>query len=252
VKENLPNFPRKLISPRHQVPSMDEEIVEITIHEYGPDVVTGMPEDQKIRWKDAITISRIHILEEFEPIGTQKLKTEDIIEELNKLPKCIRKHIGTVVLAPFNHIDDEDDNLILASADWAKAQITIYAIPLDRSGLKDKLAQNLTLAHEAGHIIDRNITQNTGLSSYYLSYTPLWSKAMCEDGKIKRTRSDIPSYLISPYAEKRQSIGEDFADSVMYFSHPDYRAFLKENYPNRYKILEDFLEPRIEQKSQNK
>ena len=216
-----------------------------TIREYGSDVISVMPKGQTMKWLETVHLG-VCILEEAEPIGAQNLTTEDIIDEINKLPKSIRKHIVSVVLSPFIHANDADgevDNPIFASADWSKAQITIYAIPIERCVLKDNLARHLTLAHEAGHIIDRNIMQNTECSSYYLSYTPRWAKAMCEDSKIKRVRSDLPPYLISQYAEKRQSIGEDFADSVMYFSYPNQRAFLKENYPNRYEILEEFLEP---------
>jgi hypothetical protein len=108
--------------------------------------------------------------------------------------------------------------------------------------LKEILALHRTIAHEAGHIIDRNIMEGRGLSSNYLSYTPTWSKAMCADSQIKQTSRDSSSYLVSSYADSRQSIGEDFADSVMFYCYEESRALLREFYPNRYKILEEFLE----------
>jgi hypothetical protein len=221
---------------------MPEGTIEYSTNEYGPDIILGMPQGQKIKVKEAI-YSGTHIVEEYDFTGRQNLKIEDIVEELKKLPNNIRKYIKIVVLSPFIHPNDNADDPALADAKWEIAQVTIYASPCNRTTLKDILARHLTLAHEAGHIIDRRILQNTECTSYYLSYTPQWTKAMCEDSKIKRISSDLPSYLISRYAEHRQSIGEDFADSVMYFSHPAQRAFLKENYPNRYKILEEFLEP---------
>jgi hypothetical protein len=196
-----------------------------------------------LKCKDT-TYKGVHILEEAEPTGIQHLKTEDIFEEIDKLPKNICKYITSVVLFPFPCPYEEDGDPILADAKWLRRQVTIYAIPQDRIVLKDTLTSHHTLAHEAGHIIDREIMQNKGHSSNYISYTPRWAKAMCEDSRIKRTSLDISPYLISPYAEKRQSIGEDFADSVKCFSFQEGKVFLKDNFPNRYNILEEFLEPK--------
>jgi hypothetical protein len=180
-------------------------------------------------------------------MGTQNLKTEDIIEELDKIPGNIRKYISVIVLAPFS-FDGGADKPIFASADWSKSEIIIYAVEKDRAFLKDKLDRNHTIAHETGHIIDRNIMQSLEHSSNYLSYTPMWSKAMCADSQIARVNHDLPVYLISYYAEDRRSIGEDFADSVMYYSYETSKVFLRENYPNRYKMLEAFLESNNKQK----
>ena len=202
-----------------------------------------MPKGQKIKWREFITTSRIHILEEYEPTGAQHLKAEDIIEELNKIPENIRKHISIIVLAQFSFSGDGAEDPF-ASADWSKSEITIYAFDHDREFLKERLADHQTIAHEAGHIIDRNIMRGMGHNSYYLSYTPMWSKAMCADSQLGRAHPDLPLFLISYYAEDRQSIGEDFADSVMWYSHESSKAFLRDNYPNRYKILEEFLEPK--------
>jgi hypothetical protein len=241
VEEN--SYQKTLISSSHQAVFMDEEIVNTEIHDYGSSVINGMPKGQKIKWREFITTSRISILEEYAPTGAQHLKVGDIIEELNKIPENIRKYISIIVLAPFSGDGAEDP---FASADWSKSEITIYAFDHDRAFLKKQLADHRTIAHEAGHIIDRNIMRNKGHSSYYLSYTPMWSKAMCADSKLRRLDLDPSLFLISPYAECRQSIGEDFADSVMLFSYETSKELLKENYPNRYKILEEFLEPKNE------
>jgi hypothetical protein len=57
-----------------------------------------------------------------------------------------------------------------------------------------------------------------------------------------RTRQDLTTYLVSPNAEEMKSLREDFADSVMFFSDDGcYKEFLRENYPNRYKILEELI-----------
>jgi hypothetical protein len=53
--------PKELISPAHQASFMAEERIETTIHEYGSDVITGMPDGQKIKWKDT-TYSRIQVV----------------------------------------------------------------------------------------------------------------------------------------------------------------------------------------------
>ena len=222
--------------------SFSETTPKFTIHEYGSDVILAL-NDIKLKCKDTI-YKGVHILEEAEPTGAQHLKTEDILEEIDKLPRYICKYISSVALVPFPCPHEENGDPILADAKWLKMQVTIYAIPYDRNVLKDALAHHHTLAHEAGHIIDREIMRNKGQSSNYLSYTPQWAKAMCEDSRIKRTRSDMPTYLVSQYAEKRQSIGEDFADSVKCFSFQEGRVFLKDNFPNRYKILEEHIEPK--------
>lgn len=237
------SYQKGLISQPNQTSFMDEEIVKTEIHEYGSDVIVGMQKGQKIKWREIITTSRVHILVEYEPTGAQHLKAEDIIEELNKIPENIRKYISIIVLAPFSFSGNGAEDPF-ASADWSKSEITIYAFDHDRASLKERLANHQTIAHEAGHIIDRNIMQGRGYNSYYLSYTPMWSKAMCADSQIVRAHKDLPLFLISLYAEDRQSIGEDFADSVMWYSYEESKAFLKENYPNRYKILEEFLEPK--------
>ena len=52
----------------------------------------------------------------------------------------------------------------------------------------------------------------------------------------------MPLFLVSKNAEDLQCLREDFADSVMYFSDEGlYKEFLKENFPNRYKILEELI-----------
>jgi hypothetical protein len=220
-------------------------MLEYTVCEYGPDIVLGMPDGQKTKMRNFL-FENITIVEEDAPMGTQKLKADDIIEELEKIPKNIRKYIRSVVLSPYTYPcpkyfagENEKEELILASGDYVNRQITIYALPQDRSVLKEGLANNFTLAHETGHIVDRAIDPKRG----FFAYTLQWSKAICEDSKIKRNKSDLPSYLVSPYAEHKQSIREDFADSFMFFLDKGRReVFLKENYPHRYKILEELFD----------
>ena len=217
------------------------------VYEYGPDVVNGMQDGKKIKWNDTTTTSRIHILAEHEPIGTQRLITEDVIEELNKVPDIIRKYIHIIVLAPFTHPKQDyfnkrmgKEGAAFASGDYVNRQITIYAIPEERNILKETLANHMTLSHEAGHIIDGNIQPNME----FFAYTPQWTKAMCEDTRIEHITPDLPYYFVSRNAEELKSLREDFADSVMYFSSKIYNEFLKINFPNRFKILEDVLNGR--------
>lgn len=212
--------------------------IKITICEYGSDIITGLPNGQKIKCKDTIYLN-IHILEEYEPMSTQHLKTEDIIEELDKVSKNIRRYINYVILAPFVCPIEYPEVLgpILATGHSDKGKIIIYAIPASRDYLKSTLAEQFCLSHEAGHIIDgKKESKNDSFAC-----SSRWTMAMCEDSK-SRKRADLPKYYVSWYAQDMKSLHEDFADSVMYYSDDRHRIFLKENFPNRYKILEELLE----------
>lgn len=233
---------------------MADEIVRIEIHEYDSSVVVGMPKDQKIKWKDIETAFRIHILEEHEPTGVQNLRAEDIIEELNRIPENIRKYVTSVVLAPFmcpynDHFiskeEAEDGWTIIGSGDYYKNQITIYAVPLDRSTLRGVLRNELTLGHEAGHTIDGDPRAKAKLKTEarFISHTPHWTMAMCKDSKLNRGNTELSSYFVSKYAERCNLLNEDFADSVKFFSDEGCRAWLKQNFPSRYKFLENLLGP---------
>lgn len=225
---------------------MVEEITEIDNYEYDSSVVAGMPEGQRIKWSDAITTSRIHILDESEPMGAQKLRIEDIIGELNKVPPNIRKYIWTIVLTPYpNPYNEffrrrsgrEVDGL--AFSDYEKRQIIICPTSMGREKTKETIAKQFTLIHETGHIIDATIQPP---EMGFFAYTPKWTKAICEDTKVTKTRPGLPSYLLSDYAEDMKSLREDFADSVVYFSDEGgLKILLRENFPNRYRILEDLL-----------
>jgi hypothetical protein len=252
VEEN--SYQKRLIYSSHQTAFMDEEIIRIEIHEYDSSVVVGMPKDQKIKWKDIETAFRIHILEEYEPSGAQHLKAEDIIEELNRIPENMRKYVTSVALVPFAHPykdhfiskeDAEDGWTIIGSGDYYKNQITIYAVPLDRPNIKSVLRNKRTLCHEAGHIIDGDPRAKAKLKikARFISHTPQWTMAMCQDSKIKRESTELSSYFVSKYAEGMYLLNEDFADSVKYFSDEFCRAWLKQYCPSRYKILEDLLGP---------
>ena len=159
-----------------------------------------------------------------------------------------------MALVPFTHPykehliskeEAEDGWEIIGSGDYCKNQITIYAVPLDRPTIKGVLRNKLTLCHEAGHIIDGDPRAKAKLKTKarFISHTPQWTMAMCEDSKIKRVNSELPSYFVSKYAERMQLLNEDFADSVKFFSDENRRVWLKQNCLARYKILEDLLEP---------
>jgi hypothetical protein len=219
-----------------------------TIREYDSDVITSLPKDQKLKIKETEYIG-VHILEAIEPIGTQQLKTEDIVDELKKIPSYIRKFIISIVLNPFPHPDPDFFEATigrkinpLASAYSPKGQIIIYAIPDEERGvLKDMLAKQSTLLHEAGHIIDGTVLRGQERAAQYLAYTPRWTKAMCEDSKYQQEMYGRSHYFVSPYSEELNSLREDFADSVMYFSDGINDETLKANCPNRCKILGELL-----------
>jgi len=248
------SYEKELISFAILASFMAEEIIRTELHEYGSGVIVGMQEGQKIKWNDIETSFGIHILEEYKPSGTQQLKAEDIIEELNKIPENIRKYVISVALVPFTHPykehfiseeEVEDGWAIIGSGDYCKNQITIYAVPLDRSILKDVLRKELTLGHEAGHIIDGDPRAKAKLKTKgrFISHTPQWTMAMCKDSKIKRASTELPSYFVSKYAEDAYLLNEDFAESVKCFSDEYFRAWLSQYCPSRYKILDDLLGP---------
>ena len=185
-------------------------------------------------------------------MGTQQLKAEDIIEELNKIPENIRKYVISVALVPFTHPykehfiseeEVEDGWAIIGSGDYCKNQITIYAVTLDRPTLKGVLRNELTLCHEIGHIIDGDARAKAKLKTEgrFISHTLRWAMAMCKDNKNKRATTELSSYFVSKYAERTYLLNEDFADSVKFFSDENCRAWLKQNCPSRYRILEDLL-----------
>jgi len=215
------------------------------IREFGPDVVWGMPDDQKIKMTGTRQ-KNITVWEEFRPIGTQHLKSEDIIEELKNVPDFLSKYIALIVLSPFDLLKNSPfaTRNPFASFNAYSAEILFPKRPEDRNFLKTVLSNHLTLQHEAGHIIDGNIR---GPNRFY-STGMEWLEAMCLDTKVKHTAPDLPKYYISENAESTKEIGEglalmeDFADSVMFFSDERrWKKFLKREFPNRYKTLDGLL-----------
>ena len=70
---------------------------ETLIKEFGPDIVEGLPEGQKIKMKGTL-FDTIWIWEEFERSGNQVLLVEDVIEELKRIPKRFHQsHIPHVM-----------------------------------------------------------------------------------------------------------------------------------------------------------
>jgi len=226
---------------------MMDGTIEFNVREYDSNVITSLPKGQNLKVKETKFLG-VCILEEADPIGAQQLKTEDIIEELKKIPDYIRKFIISIVLNPFPHPDPDffESNIgrkicPLATAYSAKGQIIIYAIPKERTVLRDTLAKQSTLLHEAGHIIDGIVPKGQERLAQYIAYTPRWTRAMCEDSKYQQEMYGRSQYFVSPYAEELNSLREDFADSVRFFSDGINDEILKANCPNRCKILEELL-----------
>jgi len=219
---------------------------------FGPDFVRGMPEGQTI-WMVSTEYDNITIWEECEPLGTQPLKTEDVIEELKAIPKNILNYVTSVVLSPFSSEADpalrklfhDENSITVADTNSYIKQITIYAIPLSRSAAKQHISVHRTIQHEAGHIIDYAIQARTPGTGYDLfSRDDEWTTAMNEDIKIKqaeKAENGLPQFFITPYADKMKWKQEDFAEAVAIYSVESNREPLKEYCPNRYKILEKIL-----------
>jgi hypothetical protein len=226
--------------------SSPENIPKFTIREYGSDVIPAL-KDIKLKCKDT-TYLGVHILEEATPIGTQHLETDDIIEELEKVPTNIRRFISSIVLFPFGHPKPDFFSkragrkiILLASANANLRQITIYAFPeKSQNVMKDYLANQFTLLHEAGHIIDGVVLRQ----EEFVAYSSRWTQAMCKDCQVRHNKSKYSAYFVSSYSEEMQSLREDFADSVMYFSDGIHNEDLKTYCPNRYKILEELINGR--------
>jgi hypothetical protein len=232
---------------------MDETASEnANIREFGPDFVRGMPEGQTI-WMVGTEYDDTTIWEECEPLGTQNLRSEDIIEELKKIPKSIRKYITSVVLSPFNSEADyafreyfhAKSLTAIANPNPYIKQVTIYAYPLSRIMAKQLISDNRTIQHETGHIIDYLIEASIPGTTYKLfSRDDEWTAAMNEDIKMKQSEKaerGLPRFFITPYADRISWKQEDFAEAVAIYSVESNREKLKEYYPNRYKILEKLL-----------
>lgn len=190
----------------------------------------------------------ITIWEEYKPIGTQHLKAEDIIEELKTIPECVLNYITSIVLSPFDSIANDfwrkrtgDKDLItFANPDPHIRQITIYAISQPQSILKKCLRDNMTIQHEAGHIIDF-LTLSKGK---FFSEDDEWCLAMLEDENekaIEKATNGLHPHFVSYRIEKYNSNPEDFAESVAIFSVDYYRKRFREFYPNRCEILKRIL-----------
>jgi hypothetical protein len=229
---------------------MIEEIAKTAIQEFGSDFVRGMPSGQRIEMV-SFTFEHITIWEEYKPIGTQHLKAEDIIEELKSIPECIRNYITSIVLSPFDSIANDfwrertgDKDLItFANPDPHIKQITIYAISQPQSILKKCLKDNMTIQHEAGHMIDF-LTPSKGK---FFSEDSEWCLAMLKDEEVKqkeKAENGLPAHFISDRIEKYNSNPEDFAESIAIFSVDYYRKLFREYNPNRCEILKRILNAR--------
>lgn len=220
---------------------------DAVIQEFGPDIILGMPKDEKMKMLGS-QFKNITIWEEVEPLATQHLTAEDVIEELVKVPDALIKYVRWIVLSPFanpkDYIFKDVVGETLASCDYHSAQITIFKSSKERADLKNLLAKHFTLQHEIGHIIGGGFIFANNFNSIGLN----WLEAMCSDAKVERTPLDLPKFFVSKYAEDIMVCGviyallEDVADSVAYFTDEKLlKTLLRINYPNRYKILEEIL-----------
>jgi hypothetical protein len=213
---------------------------EPIIKEFGPEVLLGMPGDYPPIKMTGWPYKGATVWEEVDPIGTQHLKAEDIIEKLKSFPDYLSRPVRYVILSPFSGPNECVGEKTWASCNYEKAQITFFMQPFDREFSKRYLLSNkLALQHEIGHIIGGNLIYRKNFNKSNIG----WIESMCLDSKIERVRSDLPKYYVSRNAEKAKSefdaLLEDIADSVAQYSEGNnLRNQLKENYPNRYKILE--------------
>jgi hypothetical protein len=185
------------------------------------------------------------VWEEVNPIGTQHLKAKDIIERLKSFPDYLSRQVRYVILSPFSNpnecIINGEYKKTWASCNYENARITFFMQPFfDRENSKlYLLSHKRTLQHEIGHIIGGNLIHRNDFNKSGIG----WIEAMCLDSRLERVRSDLPKYYVSKYAEisnnEFDALLEDIAESVVQYSDEnDLRNQLKENYPNRYKILE--------------
>lgn len=157
----------------------------------------------------------------------QHITIKQLSEQFEKMPEWLQKQVTRIELADYQNPMDSY---------WAKRYkiknfrsyatggktITFYAndtIPQDKTLLE-------TLRHESGHNLDRNANR--------ISMTATWNDAIKKD-----QRNNGGLKYISPYANRANSVVEDFADSIdIYCENP---AKFKEQYPNRCAVIENII-----------
>lgn len=157
----------------------------------------------------------------------QHITIKQLSEQFEKMPEWLQKQVTRIELTDYRNPQDSY---------WAKR----YKIKNFRSyatGGKtitfytnDTIPQNEILLgilrHESGHNLDRNANR--------ISMTATWNDAIKKD-----QRNNGGLKYISPYANRANSVVEDFADSIdTYCENP---AKFKELYPNRCAIIENII-----------
>jgi len=217
---------------------MDEnhEIVK-----FGKKYVWGLQSGQTILMIKTI-YENIEIYAEYEPIGTQSLKTEDIIEELDKIDKKLLKYVSCIVLSPLEcprnlqyQILSNSNDKIIAEVDSITKQVSVFARECNRAEAKEIISDHITIIHEIGHLIDSNFKINNKC----FSENKNWIDAMEEDNKIDQMQKDLPKYYVSESSERANSNKEDFSDSFIFFTYERSKQWFAHTYPNRNKILEE-------------
>ncbi|HOV80809.1 MAG TPA: hypothetical protein PK728_12020 [Bacillota bacterium] len=154
----------------------------------------------------------------------QKLTVDEVGTELEKLPERLKSLVNEIQILDYRNPDDlywEQKYGIKDFRSFAtggKGRIHFYA---NEYMSPEQIRRHLpeTLAHEAGHNLDQDLGQKISHGNYF-SDTQAWQRAVNDDYTFSRKK------WVSPYAEKTQSVHEDFADSVCrvlldrtYFEH---------------------------------
>jgi len=209
------------------------------VKEFGFQVLLGLPEDQTLPMRKT-HYDHIKIYAEDVPLGTQRLITEDIIEELDEIPKPILRHVSAIVLSPFScamdqylRIRNDMEGKTLATVIPNTGMIIIFELPVDISEVKQRMEQEQTILHEIGHIIDKKRGLLEG--NTYFSKGDKWNQARNRDNE-NRINQCLYNGYVSEHAGASRSVLEDFAGSFVEFvKRPNS---FKQQYPNRVIILE--------------
>lgn len=215
---------------------MDEKSESAAIREFESEA--GMLKPTKFA---STAFENIIIWKECEPLGTQKLSVDDIIEELKRTPEDIMKHIISIILSPYGHPKSGIE--AFASVCDLPGYIIIYNSHHSREESKDHMMKLGTLRHEVGHIIDRKL----GYDNKKFSHGAKWERARKLDARVGKVHSYPKNWLpgsAEKYSKENLEWGleEDFADSIRCFTGNNiWNSMLKDNYPNRYKIIKELL-----------
>ncbi len=212
----------------------------------GHDIIPDLSDDEKIKMK-VTNHNGIEIFEEPKPIEArkQKLKTDDIIKELDDIPGDIQKYISKIVLNPYPYRYNSWLNEKLQTKDYEAfaysyveiGKIIFWVVARPRFVCLNSLIDDLTLAHETGHIFDWVFRQTDD----FFSHSNKWKTAKSQDAEKKRNNPFYPDEWVSLHAKMTLSCREDFADSFKLFIYSERKHELKRYYPKRYAALEEIF-----------